>query len=436
MMALAATRDAGQYNITLQWQESPIFVPHKLNQDAITTPLFSHEVRLLRDAISALWAESTTSVHHYLAADIEDFVPEVASHTLDFLPAGCVWDSRWRGGASGVWRPEIETDQAPCRGLRSNLWLGAAGTSADTHFDLSHNLFFQASGTKRFRLLPPAAHRSLQLHPSWHGSHLAAQTRPAEGALAAFGGVEAVLHAGEVLFLPPGWFHAVTSRTHSVGLNLWTDSLAKDAWEAVLGDSERMGTLVVEISTRGLGELLRGTRDRLAALHAQLADGAAEDAAGARARLARQVGGLLAARYTGRAWDERVRAFWTEHAHAARASVARACDAGVLQESDAHAPPADGPMADMANRPPANRPPANEPPATLTPEERTVVREYAAALLRVEAGLRELLLDDLVEELALFVLGPVAEVVGGHRLGAAAVETFLRRCLVGVSSDH
>ena len=33
----------------------------------------------------------------------------------------------------------------------------------------------------------------------------------------------------QVLFLPPFWFHYVSSVTPSVGLNIWTSSLAEDA---------------------------------------------------------------------------------------------------------------------------------------------------------------------------------------------------------------
>ena len=56
--------------------------------------------------------------------------------------------------------------------------------------------------------------------------------------------------------------------------------------------------------------------------------------------------------------------------------------------------------------------------------------EYAEALRKVEPeGLRSLMLDDFVEDFALFVLGPAAEVALGQRLGEAAVETFLRDCL-------
>ena len=420
---LAATTEAGLYNVTLQWQEAAVFVPHdNPGDEAMTAPLFSHGVRLLRDALGALWADTKASLHYYVAADIEDFPPAVARHALAFLPAGCVWDTRWEGGAAGVWRPDVPDEERTCRGLRSNLWLASAGTTAATHFDLSHNLFFQAAGTKKFVLAPPSAHRHLRLHPSWHGSHLAAQSRPGSHALARLGAVEATLAAGDVLYLPPGWFHSVTSLTQSVGLNLWTDSLANDAWHVALSDAERMGALLVGCiasdTADGLGKLLRCARGRLVALHVALHSALngdhAADAPDAPDRLARQVAQLLAARYDGEAWDTRVPAFRTERAQEARASVARVCAMRTLGDAE----PGGGAAAFAAEAPP------------LAPTERVVVREYAAALLKVEdAGLRELLLDDLVEEIALFVLEQAAEVAVGQRLGPAAVEVFLRECL-------
>ena len=230
---LAATTEAGEYNVTLQWQtHGPLFMPYT---SGATEPEFSRGVVQLRAAAARLWPvtpERKDITHYYLSASVEDLPPSIAASVLEFLPQGCVRDERWESGAAAtpsVWADDQVVD-AYCRGLTANMWFGAAGTSAQTHFDLSHNLFFLAAGSKRFKLLPPSAHRQLMLHPCWHGSHLAAQAHPSDEEWAAMGGYEVTLHAGELLYLPPGWFHHVSSTSANIGVNIWTHSLATDAW--------------------------------------------------------------------------------------------------------------------------------------------------------------------------------------------------------------
>ena len=56
-----------------------------------------------------------------------------------------------------------------------NLWVGGAGSTAGTHFDMSHNVFTQVAGRRRFVLFPPAAHVALRIHPQLHPSSRQAQ---------------------------------------------------------------------------------------------------------------------------------------------------------------------------------------------------------------------------------------------------------------------
>ena len=56
-----------------------------------------------------------------------------------------------------------------------NLWVGGAGSTAGTHFDMSHNVFTQVGGRRLFVLFPPAAHVALRIHPQLHPSSRQAQ---------------------------------------------------------------------------------------------------------------------------------------------------------------------------------------------------------------------------------------------------------------------
>ena len=121
------------------------------------------------------------------------------------------------------------------------MWLGRRGASAPCHYDGYHNAFSQLHGRKRFVLLPPSATALLRPFPFLHPSHAQCQAElpvldPAElaaaGALEAdrymlaiivtpvtslrpshpAGALEAVLQPGDVLYLPPLWFHETEVR--------------------------------------------------------------------------------------------------------------------------------------------------------------------------------------------------------------------------------
>ena len=396
--ALAAGTETGDYNVTLQWQtDGPLFMPHKgLESNGVTEPRFATRVVTLREAVKVLWAPRETSSrrhYYYLSASIEDFPPAVASAVLDFLPHGCVHDERFSGGAVGLWRPN--DPDAHCRGLRANLWLGAAESSAATHFDLSHNLLFLASGVKRFRLLPPSAHHELRLHPSWHGSHLAAQTEPSDAQMQSLGGYEAVLEAGDVLSLPPGWFHRVTSESDNVGVNLWTQSLAGDVWQHLNGDAARWGAALLDPNGRcfgaGTSSLFRCARACLDALLG--------------ADLQTHTSALLASRYAGAVWDAAIPSFGTDEARRARERVAMDCqDVAVLGVDSS---------------------------ALLSAAQQDLVRDYAEALAKFDADeLRGLVIDDFIEGFSRYIVGPAAATMAAAHLGDATVETFLRKCLL------
>ena len=119
--------------------------------------------------------------------------------------------------------------------LEMNLWMAMPGMTTPLHYDGSHNAYVQVRGTKRFVLLPPAAWRTLGLYPRVHPSSrqvpaavwLNATSREAtsgaganpapasalpshnEDQLRALGAMQVTLTAGDMLYIPPFWFHRV-----------------------------------------------------------------------------------------------------------------------------------------------------------------------------------------------------------------------------------
>jgi len=124
---------------------------------------------------------------------------------------------------------QLEQSLISLRPQRSsvNLWLGRRSTAAPCHYDGYHNAFSQLYGVKRFVLLPPRAARLLRPFPFLHPSHAQCQNvLPSLGIedLTAAGALEVELVAGDVLYLPPLWFHEVVALSDSISINGWSDS--------------------------------------------------------------------------------------------------------------------------------------------------------------------------------------------------------------------
>lgn len=129
---------------------------------------------------------------------------------------------------------------------KHNLWVGAAGTASDLHYDMTHNLVAQIEGRRRVTLFAPADGPRLYPHPLRTLNAHHSQVRVEAPDLARFPRyaearpVEVLLEAGEVLFIPRGWWHHFESLAPSIAINcFWATArhvpallLARAAWTA------------------------------------------------------------------------------------------------------------------------------------------------------------------------------------------------------------
>eukprot|EP00164_Ancoracysta_twista_P002852 GFYU01003795.1.p1 GENE.GFYU01003795.1~~GFYU01003795.1.p1 ORF type:complete len:467 (-),score=58.57 GFYU01003795.1:24-1424(-) len=133
--------------------------------------------------------------------------------------------------------PESDEDADTDAGRREmNVWLGGKGAVSHTHYDTAHNFYVQLYGRKRFTLLAPSedpvpfpslhtfyrqAHANIQ-RPEWH------RFPRLQGAKV----YQVTLGPGDMLYLPPFWWHRVESlrpTKHAVypmslSVNVWSDS--------------------------------------------------------------------------------------------------------------------------------------------------------------------------------------------------------------------
>ncbi len=113
-----------------------------------------------------------------------------------------------------------------------NFWMASDGAVSRMHYDAAHNLFLQVRGRKRFLLIKPSdavAHR-VPMYPSSHPCHRASPIDPTAFLLSSAPEManvvaqEALLEAGDLLYLPPFWLHHVITTAPSMSVNVYLPS--------------------------------------------------------------------------------------------------------------------------------------------------------------------------------------------------------------------
>ncbi|TRM59954.1 hypothetical protein BD626DRAFT_506962 [Schizophyllum amplum] len=131
-------------------------------------------------------------------------------------------------------------------GLVLNAWLGPAGTMSPAHTDPFHNFYAQVVGRKTVWLAPPSASPSMYAYADSQHPASAQKSDPAPSmsntsrvdvfaddeseSRAQFpdfwdhvvgSALSVTLDAGDVLFFPPGWWHAMRSEDTSFSVSMW-----------------------------------------------------------------------------------------------------------------------------------------------------------------------------------------------------------------------
>ena len=116
----------------------------------------------------------------------------------------------------------------PIDGVEKSIWMGPAGTVSPLHYDPYHNTLCQVVGTKYVRLYAPE--ETPQLYHKEGLLHNTSQVdveAPKEVLGKDFPNfleakyVEGYLRAGEMLWLPKGWWHYVRGVETSISVSFW-----------------------------------------------------------------------------------------------------------------------------------------------------------------------------------------------------------------------
>ncbi|XP_052188092.1 lysine-specific demethylase JMJ31 isoform X2 [Diospyros lotus] len=135
-----------------------------------------------------------------------------------------------------------------------NLWMNSAQSRSSTHYDPHHNLLCVVAGCKQVVLWPPSASSSLYPMPLYgeasnhsavalENPDLSVHPRAKQSMQYS---QRVVLHAGDALFIPEGWFHQVDSDDLTIAVNFWWRS------NVISGMLEHMDAYYLRIILRRL----------------------------------------------------------------------------------------------------------------------------------------------------------------------------------------
>ena len=300
--------------------------------------------------------------------------------------------------------------------LEVNTWIAGAGQATPAHYDVSGNMYVQVHGRKRFVLFPPSAARYLYLFPKIHPADRSTQIdfdasidsiqetffdfEPDEWSDDGCDGDAPVLvdlRPGEVLYIPPYWFHYVAPLERGR-----SSSSSSSAGVAEGGGADISMSISIALDSEQveLRELLRAKAPPIA----RSAPLRARDAA-LRAFFVELLGGGSVPR-AARFARELVRTRWS-HAGAdvGRPRVASRLEAVLREESAAFEQDVRGPLASVGD---ATRSELRGFARALHSDLHSRVYEFSAAELEIELG-------NYVEDCV------------AHTLNATLVGAFLRR---------
>ncbi|RUS17504.1 hypothetical protein BC937DRAFT_89897 [Endogone sp. FLAS-F59071] len=121
--------------------------------------------------------------------------------------------------------PEYPSPPATPDGVITNAWFGPHGTVSPLHHDPYHNLLAQVVGRKFVRLYAPREGENLYPFEGMMGNTSQVDVEnPDYTRFPAFVSaeyVECILSAGEMLYIPPKWWHYVRSLDASFSVSFW-----------------------------------------------------------------------------------------------------------------------------------------------------------------------------------------------------------------------
>ncbi|KAM4075537.1 hypothetical protein ACB094_10G177000 [Castanea mollissima] len=147
-----------------------------------------------------------------------------------------------------------------------NLWMNNAQARSSTHYDPHHNLLCVVAGCKQVVLWPPSASPMLYPLPIYgeasNHSSVALENHDFSTYPRAKCAMEhsqkVVLHAGDALFIPEGWFHQVDSDDLTIAINFWWRSNMMSSMEEHM-DAYYLRRILKRLTDKEMDQVLHKT---------------------------------------------------------------------------------------------------------------------------------------------------------------------------------
>jgi lysine-specific demethylase 8 len=215
----------GTRDVSVHLEEGELFDCTELSPEG--TILSKRRVEMpLRDFARELQSVTDDAPRRYLTEwPLFEFLPELAGD-IDYA------------------RPNLFTREfaAPVR-----VYMGPAGCFTPMHYDHAHNMTAQILGSKRWVFYPPSRGKRMYPYDSEaqlaHFSRANSQTRLRDDAqfplLRKLRGYEAIVTEGDLLYVPPGWWHHVYTLSPSLSLNFFWKSVGLLALQILMTRKRR-----------------------------------------------------------------------------------------------------------------------------------------------------------------------------------------------------
>eukprot|EP01129_Flabellula_baltica_P014055 TRINITY_DN6658_c0_g1_i1.p1 TRINITY_DN6658_c0_g1~~TRINITY_DN6658_c0_g1_i1.p1 ORF type:complete len:299 (-),score=73.71 TRINITY_DN6658_c0_g1_i1:18-914(-) len=116
------------------------------------------------------------------------------------------------------------------------MWVGPAGTHTGLHIDTDPmSMLFQIYGIKEFTLYPPSESEYLYPSSKYDPGAVVSQVDHQHVDHEKFPNfkkatsISVILEAGDVIYVPSGWFHSVTSLTESISLSVRAETYCESS---------------------------------------------------------------------------------------------------------------------------------------------------------------------------------------------------------------